>query len=236
MEVKGTITRKVIQHLLENITNGTWTVGQRISSENLLSQELGVSRVTVRSAIQQLTSMGILESVRGKGTYLISDDISAFEVPKEARATQEGALEILNVLELRALIEPQVCEKVAGSASAELIARLQSLLDTMRNSVGNSRAFVSADQKFHLEICSAYGNPVVEEVLRNTFRERADPHYMVSLNNGFYGGIYYHGLILDAIRKHDEKRARLLMSEHLQHGAEELRSILEEKLDAEQEK
>ena len=126
------------------------------------------------------------------------------------------------------MIEPQMCEKVARTASPELIARLQSLLDAMRDSVGVHRAFVTADQQFHIEICSAYGNPVVEEIFRNTFQKRADPHYMVSLNNGFYGGIYYHGLILDAMKKHDEKRARALMAEHLRHGVEELQMLLEE--------
>ena len=161
MEVKGVVTRSVVQYLLENISNGTWKVGQRISSENVLSRELGVSRVSVRNAIQQLAAMGILESAHGKGTFLVSDDIAAFEVPKESLTSQEEAVEVLHVLEFRAIIEPQICEKVAHSASPELILSLQNLLDTMRDSVGNQRAYVTVDQQFHMEICSAYGNPVM---------------------------------------------------------------------------
>ena len=40
---------------------------------------------------------------------------------------------------------------------------------------------------------------------------------MLILSNGYYGGIYYHGILLDAFRKHDGKRARVMMEEHLQH-------------------
>lgn len=34
---------------------------------------------------------------------------------------------------------------------------------------------------------------------------------MLILSNGYYGGIYYHGILLDAFRKHDAKRARVMM-------------------------
>ena len=47
---------------------------------------------------------------------------------------------------------------------------------------------------------------------------------MLILSNGYYGGIYYHGILLDAFRKHDGKRARVMMEEHLQHGLYDLES------------
>ena len=46
---------------------------------------------------------------------------------------------------------------------------------------------------------------------------------MLILSNGYYGGIYYHGILLDAFRKHDGKRARIMMEEHLQHAIDAAR-------------
>lgn len=224
MAGKSGVTHGIVRYLLKNIEDGTWAVGDQIPSENALSRELGASRVSVRNALQQFTALGVLESIHGKGTYLISDDISAFEAPEQSGHTIESISELHQILEFRAMVEPQICERVAMNADPELISRLKVILNTMRNSVGKSKVFVEADQQFHLEICNAHGNAVVSEIMSSTFKKRAEPHYMLSLANGFYGGIYYHGLLIDALEKHDDKRARSLMLEHLQHGLEDLHS------------
>ena len=52
---------------------------------------------------------------------------------------------------------------------------------------------------------------------------RGNGRTMVGAGTGFYGGIYYHGFLLDAFRKHDAKRARVMMEEHLQHAIDAAR-------------
>ena len=44
--------------------------GEKLPNENELSQELGISRTTLREAIRTLISVGILVVKRGKGTYV----------------------------------------------------------------------------------------------------------------------------------------------------------------------
>ena len=70
--------------------------------------------------------------------------------------------------------------------------------------------------EFHLEIARANQNPVTVSIMQEVFQRRRELGEMYSLANGYYGGVYYHGLILDAIRKHDSKSAKALMLEHLQ--------------------
>ena len=219
---KGGVTQGIVRYMLDNIQSGAWKVGDRIASENTLTRELGVSRVSVRKAIQQFGALGIMESVHGKGTYLISNDLSAFTAPVKSASEADSVREMHQVLEFRMMVEPTLCAEVARTASPELIERLEALLEEMRGNVGSSKAFVETDQRFHMEICMACGNGVVSEIMWNIFQKKAEPHYMLSLANGYYGGIYYHDLIIRALRSHDEKRARSLMHEHLRHGLEDL--------------
>ena len=64
------VTESVLQYLTGHIQSGQWAVGSKIPSENQLTERLGVSRASVRVAIQQLTVVGGLASGEGKGAFL----------------------------------------------------------------------------------------------------------------------------------------------------------------------
>ena len=57
------------------IEKGQWQVGERLPSERELSQEFGVSRMTLRQAIQTLADEGILERKVGSGTYVANKKV-----------------------------------------------------------------------------------------------------------------------------------------------------------------
>ena len=56
--------------LRERIAQGEWSEGDRFPSENELCSLTGLSRMTVRSVINELVNEGILFRIRGKGTYV----------------------------------------------------------------------------------------------------------------------------------------------------------------------
>ncbi|HHW48900.1 MAG TPA: GntR family transcriptional regulator [Clostridiaceae bacterium] len=56
--------------ILEKINSGEYSAGSPIPSERELSETLNISRMTVRQALNQLTSEGILYRVQGKGTFV----------------------------------------------------------------------------------------------------------------------------------------------------------------------
>jgi GntR family transcriptional regulator len=58
------------QLIRARIQSGEWHVGQRISSERDLMRMFGVSRTTVRQGIENLVKEGVLQRIRGKGTYV----------------------------------------------------------------------------------------------------------------------------------------------------------------------
>lgn len=61
---------QVSEYICTRITSGEYGVGSKIPTENELGKTLGVSRPTVRQALDGLTRAGYLTRIRGKGTFV----------------------------------------------------------------------------------------------------------------------------------------------------------------------
>jgi GntR family transcriptional repressor for pyruvate dehydrogenase complex len=66
-------TAQQILNMIE--TQHRFTVGDKLPNENDLAAELGVSRSTLREAIRILTTNGVLEIRRGKGTFVSANTV-----------------------------------------------------------------------------------------------------------------------------------------------------------------
>ena len=81
---KKLYTPKYVQiedHIISEIRNGRLKTGDRIPSEAELVRMFGVSRITVTTAIKELTARGILVRRQGKGTFVRRDDPEISEKP-----------------------------------------------------------------------------------------------------------------------------------------------------------
>ncbi len=230
MSDRGNVTSRIIAYIKQNIQKGTWEVGDKLPSENEICKLLDVSRVSVRSALQHFITLGILKSVHGKGTFLVSNDLLVFgdgEENEKGEST-ESITAMKHLLEFRSLIEPEICNMVVEKATPEMIDKMAKTLEIMRESVGNRNAFIQADMDFHLELCMATENPLVISIMSMVLGNKKESYQMLNHTVGYYGGIYYHTLLLEATKKRDAKQARNLMLEHLQHSIGDL-SLQEEK-------
>jgi GntR family transcriptional regulator len=54
----------------QRVARGIWTQGLRLPANELLAAEFGVSRVTIRQAVDLLTRDGIIEAQQGRGTFI----------------------------------------------------------------------------------------------------------------------------------------------------------------------
>lgn len=221
MIVHSNITEQVVQYFKENINSGNWKVGEKIPSESQLTEILGVSRASVRTAIRQLVGLGILESKHGKGTYLLDDHTDEL-TGSDMKITADDCKDIEKVLEFRRIVESEACYLAAEHTSPELVERLQKYLDDMVKSVGNKDGFVESDIMFHEEISKAADNMLLEKSLLKVFEETKKSHDQMNEIFGYKDGIYYHQLILKAIENGDAKKARKLMRDHLQNALERL--------------
>lgn len=56
--------------LTEDIARGRWAPGDKIASEPEIGSRYGLSRATVRQALQRLESEGLIQRVKGRGTFV----------------------------------------------------------------------------------------------------------------------------------------------------------------------
>lgn len=79
--------RRVKSFVLERIASGDWSRGDLVPSENQITRDLKVSRMTAHRALRELTAEGVLRRVQGVGTFVAE--------PKP----QSELLEIRNIAE-----------------------------------------------------------------------------------------------------------------------------------------
>ena len=64
--------KQILKILSERIAQGVWGPGDKLPPESALMEQFGVSRITVRAAIEELTDSGVLVRSKGKGTFVAS--------------------------------------------------------------------------------------------------------------------------------------------------------------------
>ncbi|MGD1832623.1 MAG: FadR/GntR family transcriptional regulator, partial [Sphaerochaetaceae bacterium] len=95
----------------ENIFSQQWLPGDKIPSENELSQIFNASRVSIRGAIQKLIAQGFLESKQGEGTFVRTLTIEhAFGSLMTLISLSKR--NILQVLQYRKMIEVGIAEMI----------------------------------------------------------------------------------------------------------------------------
>lgn len=216
------ITQQVIEYMKKNIENGVWIVGEKIPSENNLTVTLGVSRSSIRMAIQQFIALDVLESIHGKGTFVKTNKITGFgEHTNNIDAADYN--DIQQVLQFRKIIETEGSYLAAQKADEETIKNLEKYLENMKNNIGQSEEFVKQDMLFHEEICHAAGNHLLENCLKDVFKKTKQNHNQMNEAFGYNDGIYYHTLLLKAIQGKDSKKAKGLMKAHMQQAIDRLK-------------
>ncbi len=191
----------VFENLRDAILTGKLAPGERLM-EIQLAETLGVSRTPVREAMKRLEQEDFIEVVPRKGAYVKMLD----------------SKDILDVLELRYLLEGFAAKCAAENMTDSDIEAMQKLLDEFEEAVANNdtMALIETDYKFHDRIYSANKNTKLKELIRNLQEQfyRFRTIYFTEYNN--YNEITEgHRDILDALTAKDGKRAEKIVQAHI---------------------
>lgn len=228
----------VLAQIEHGLTQGRWTIGQRLPSERALSDEFGVSRASVREALRVLEAMGIIKRSTGSGpeSGAILIDKPAAGLGAAIRLhVASGTTSVRDVVEMRLLIESWAIPAVAMRCAAEQLQSENSDDQPTPSCLDNASAllehmsaqdiaieeFQQLDAAFHVELVSLAGNPLIEatmlglrksieEYVRQGMEKLDQPAtYLSTLHN-------QHTEILNTLARGDATTAARLIHDHIE--------------------
>lgn len=163
----------IVERLEGMILEGTLTAGARLPAERQLAEQFGVSRPSLREAIQKLVAKGMLVSRQGGGNYVAESMGSTFSDPLLQLLENNPEVE-RDLLEFRHTLEASCAYYAAMRATEVDRARLKAAFDALQDCYTRvdevSRAEEgAADASFHLAIAEASHNAVLLHTIRGLF-------------------------------------------------------------------
>jgi GntR family transcriptional repressor for pyruvate dehydrogenase complex len=209
------VTDRVVAEILRLIAAGDIVPGDNLPAERKLAEMLGVSRVSVRAALQTLKAQGFLTAVQGGGTRVVSS--AAEPDPALAELVKLDRSNMRDLMDLRCEIEVWAARRAARHASEASLSELRAAFGDCEAGGADKAA---ADVAFHMAVAKASDSPVYRHVLgviRGTLAEMLTYH-----RTELFGApeddatvVAHHRAIVEAIESRDEDRAAEAMRRHL---------------------
>ena len=207
--------RRTLAFLRHQIASGQWPINSRIPIETELMELLGVGKTTVREAVRSLASVGMLETLPGRGTFVRS------RTPVSAVLTDTLAeFELADLLVFRRALEVEAVQQAAARRSAAQLAGLRQSHDhdlpTDPDYPGRVERGRTPGQ-FHFLIFEAGGNPLLTSMYAVTMAALRQAVDRGDLGYGATEDLRRadHAAVLAAIEAGDSAAAGAAMAQHV---------------------
>jgi len=210
------ISDLVFEQLRDLIFKGRIKPGNQLMTERELAESLGVSRPTVREAINRLVALRLLEHRQGQGTFVVSP--AAEKNPLGVPHDQEVSLS--DLLEVRLGLECNAVMMAARRATDEDIRDMEQSLRDMEAQIGAGGLGSDQDVTFHMAVAYATKNMVQIHIMK-TFYDllfygiKSNLQHLYTEPTTLEIIIRQHNHILEAIRDRDPDAAYSAMREHI---------------------
>ena len=142
--------RKVATALLDRISDRSLSAGDRLPSELELARQFGVNRSTVREALRELESAGIVRRHRGSKLMMVSRPERETIADGLSRALALHDVTIRDVWEGLTILEPPIAEAAARNRRAADLVMIEATVGQAMQRDGEAAARQAADFFRHL--------------------------------------------------------------------------------------
>lgn len=213
------ISSQIAEQIRSSILAGEFSPGDKLPPERELAEMFGVSRPSVREALNILASSGLVMSYQGGGTVVMSlmENPAGNALSDLIKGEQERALD---VIEVRKCMEAWTSYYAAKRALPEDLRRLEMIVTEMEQNLEGMKPSQDLDANFHIIIAQATHNIVWLHLMQSIFDA------MKEFQRGVWRAVYlteedhrqlfqHHRAVYEAIRDRDAERARDEMLTHL---------------------
>lgn len=230
------LQQQVVERLTDLIRDGELQPGDRLPSERILSEQLRVSRGTVREAVHFLHALGLVEIRHGSGTFVRVPAASADHARSEWRDwVRHHSRRVKDLFEVRRGLECQAADLAARRATGRDLAQIELALEHSEAAIraGMVPSLVDTDARFHRAVSEACGNLVLADLLNSIGEELVRERGAIwDIPGRPERSMAEHRSIFEAIRSEDPDAAREAVQRHLLSVEDEIGAILEEKVES----
>ncbi len=204
----------VSERIMEMIRSEEYPAGTRLPSEQQLAQRFEVSRNTVRGAIRSLTIFGLLRSINGSGTF-VSERANVILEAQALASIMAHPDALLELVQARCVLEPQLAAMAARAASREEIDRLFEIVERMRG-VEDHTAQINIGFSFHLELARMAHNRVLLGFYTSSAKQLRDMRLLgFPVPHDYARSTEDHLRIAEAIASRDPDLSQFQMRHHI---------------------
>ncbi len=154
---------QVLEGILALLESGRLVPGERLPSERKLAEMLGVSRASIRMALQKLEFYRIISTFPQSGSVLA--DYPASVLVNQIRDVMETeSFDFASLVSVRVLLELEAIRLCAERRTEADLALLESALEDFEKNM-HSPLRDEKDFAFHMSIAKSSHNPVIASLL-----------------------------------------------------------------------
>ena len=230
---KVSITDKVVEAIKEYIITGNYSSGDKLPSENGLSQQLQVGRSTIREALRILQAMGYVDIQHGRGAFVAQPrDITA-SIAKNWFSVNN--YKIADIMEVRLAVEQMMAKLCATNMTDNELASLMEIHENFAQAIhtGQINQIIMFDEYFHAGIAKGSHNPLfitINSQISDALRSYRAHSYSIPENRTH--AVKPHQDIIQALVRHDPAEASEAMEAHILIALEDMSLLVQGQDDA----
>jgi GntR family transcriptional repressor for pyruvate dehydrogenase complex len=221
------VSDEIVNQIKTQISEGMLKPGDRLPPERELVKEFGVSRPSLREALNTLVAQGFL-GVKGKRTFVKSVASESMQDPLSL-LIKSDTQKIFDLIEVRKALETWNAYFAAKRATVDDIALLEELIESMRKTIEeHGTAFEEQDADLHLAIARATHNTLQAHLMftiHDTLKEFIGRYYTIMRDDK---NIFdQHTKIVEAIKNKAPDLARREVFRHLEYIESRVKELIQ---------
>jgi DNA-binding FadR family transcriptional regulator len=209
-------------HLRKAIETGGYAEGDQLPPERQLAVAFKAARSTVRRALDQLESAGLVSRRLGSGTF-----VTGALPATEPNGDVSDLLSPLQLIEARFAVEPYTTRLAVLNATRRDLDEMNAVLARLEHCGDDKDEFSKWDAEFHLSIARASRNALLQNVYREINKVRVHAQWDAMKELILTPAVirdYHtqHRAIYQAIDQRDAQLAQTLVTEHLEKARDDL--------------
>ena len=215
------LSQSIADTLLSMITiEKRFSAGDKLPNENELSEELNVSRTTLREAIRILVAYNVLEIQRGKGTFVTQ---AAFAQQSNLGQLSDIKVNAKDLYEMRLIFEPEAAYLAAIRGTDAEIKRILDFGEKIEQEIKSGQDRTDNEHSFHKAIAQATHNEFMNQLMPILYQAIAKGVTLsVMSQKAVIDTVNDHRMIMDFLEQRNAEGAKNAMKIHIMHAIREL--------------